>query len=164
MRLFTRHSRAIYSYILTLLLNQSDADEVYQETSIVLWEKFDDYQAGTNFQAWACRIAFFEVRNFRRKHKRSVPLSNEVIELVAEDTLSMAGHLDDRQQALEGCLGKLPVKDRELIRHRYYENLAPKEIAQRFRRSVYAVYRALNRIHDTLFRCIELSAAEEGQA
>ncbi len=33
---------------------------------MVLWERFDQFTPGTNFQAWARQIALNRVRNFRR--------------------------------------------------------------------------------------------------
>lgn len=53
-RLFGRHARQIYSYILTLIPHWVDAEDVFQETSTIIWEKFDQYKSGTNFRAWAC--------------------------------------------------------------------------------------------------------------
>jgi RNA polymerase sigma-70 factor (ECF subfamily) len=48
-QLFAQSSRRIYAYIRTLVPNQADAEDVFQETSKVLWEKFADYEIGTDF-------------------------------------------------------------------------------------------------------------------
>lgn len=159
--LFTREARGIYGYILSLVLSQADAEEIFQGTSLVLWEKFSEFEAGSNFYAWACRIAFFEVQNFRRR-KKPVPLSNEFIELMSQQTLEMTAELDDRQRALEGCLQKLPDRDRDVICRRYYDGWSPKQIAEQVQKSVYHVYRTLNRVHEQLFSCIERSVAKDG--
>ena len=54
--LFEQHSRAIYGHIRALVPNATDADEVFQETNLTLWQKFDQYRPDTDFRAWACRI------------------------------------------------------------------------------------------------------------
>ena len=41
LRLFLQNQRRLYAYILTLLPNRADADDVLQETSLVMWDKFD---------------------------------------------------------------------------------------------------------------------------
>src|SRR5205814_6679679 len=64
-RLMTRHERLVYGYILSLVPNWADADEILQETNIRLWEEFEKFQAGTNFAAWAIRVAHFQVLTWR---------------------------------------------------------------------------------------------------
>src|ERR1700761_39547 len=72
--LWTASSRQVYAYILMLLPHWADADEAFQETSRVLWEKFDQFEVGTDFTAWACRIAYFKVLDVRARRQRG-PLS-----------------------------------------------------------------------------------------
>ena len=37
--------------------NQSAAEDLLQETVTIMWEKFDQFEEGTNFAAWAIAIA-----------------------------------------------------------------------------------------------------------
>jgi RNA polymerase sigma-70 factor (ECF subfamily) len=71
---FTTHlmavQRRLYAYILTILPNLSDADDVLQDTNAVLLRKRTQFVAGTEFGAWACRVAYFEVLALRRKRQR----------------------------------------------------------------------------------------------
>ncbi len=160
-RLFTRDSRAIYSYILTLLLNQPDADEVYQETSSVMWEKFGQFEPGSNFYAWACRIAYYEVHNFRKRRRPQVPVSDRIIDLLAAETSALCDELLARQEALQDCLSKLKDDDRRLIERRYWSEQPVKTIAKVIDKPAHWVYRALSRIHDVLFRCVERNIQSE---
>ena len=64
-RLMTRHERLVYGYILSLVPNWADADEILQETNIRLWEEFEKFETGTNFAAWAVRVAHFQVLTWR---------------------------------------------------------------------------------------------------
>src|SRR5262249_11570774 len=43
LRLFLQNKRRLYAYVLTLLPNRADADDVLQEASLVLWDKFDEH-------------------------------------------------------------------------------------------------------------------------
>src|SRR3954447_17914627 len=85
LRLFLQHQRRLYAYVLTLLPNRADADDVLQEASLVMWDKFDDERPPEDFVAWGCRIAYFKVLDLRKKRQRSrVLFSQEMIERVAE--------------------------------------------------------------------------------
>src|ERR1700761_1535557 len=60
----------LYSYLLSLLRRRDDAEEVLQQTAQLLWEKFEHYHRGTEFRAWACRVAHFKALEFRQKSRR----------------------------------------------------------------------------------------------
>ncbi len=158
-RLFSREARRVYAFVLTLVLNHDDADEVFQNTSVVLWNKFASYTSGTNFFSWACRVAYLEVLNYRRSRRRLQGLSDEALEALAEEAQSLAEQHDVLSAALVECLEKLRPSDREMVDLRYYHRRTPKEIAQVHSRSVYSVYRSLSRIHNALHECIQRSSA-----
>jgi len=63
-QLLTAHQRSLYLYIITLLPNPADVDDVLQSTNMVLWSKADEFVPGTDFGAWARRVAHFEVLAF----------------------------------------------------------------------------------------------------
>ena len=85
LRQFLDNERRLYAYIVTLLANRADADDVLQETSMVMWDKFDDANPPRDFFAWGCRIAYFKVLDFRKKSGRSrVQFSQAMLERVAD--------------------------------------------------------------------------------
>ena len=47
------HTGQVLAYINALVLDWNDADDLFQETCLVLWQKFDEFRPGTNFLAWA---------------------------------------------------------------------------------------------------------------
>src|SRR3954453_5533910 len=71
LRLFLQNERRLYAYILTLLPRRADAEDVLQETSLVMWDKFDEQAPPTDFAAWGCRIAYFKVLDFFKRSQRS---------------------------------------------------------------------------------------------
>ena len=50
--LLTLHQGQLHGYILALVGNRADADDLFQSTSMVLWRKFDTFQPGSSFLAW----------------------------------------------------------------------------------------------------------------
>jgi RNA polymerase sigma-70 factor (ECF subfamily) len=158
--LMSRHSRRIYGYIRSQVLDVNDANDVFQDTTYCMWKKFSEFSAGTNFFAWGCRIAHLQVLKFRETHYRQFALSSEVLHLLAKESAERAGMFDEREAALGECVQKLSGRDRHLLEQRYYQEQKPGEIAQSQSRSVFAIYRSLTRIHGLLFRCIERSLSE----
>jgi RNA polymerase sigma-70 factor (ECF subfamily) len=137
-----------------LCANRSDAEDVLQDTSVILWEKFDTYTPGTSFQAWACRIAYYEAMSRRRSGRRIQYLSDSALTLLATDALSIMEKNDLDKEALADCLERLAETDRQLIEQKYFVQLNTMEIAERSSRSVHAIYRALTRVHGLLLRCM----------
>src|SRR5579859_5316350 len=132
MTLMTRHQRQIFSYIYALVPNRYDAEDLLQETSVVICEKFDDFEDGTDFVAWACQIAYWRIRYSRQKFARSkVVFNQEIVDALAQTAGPMAAELDSRHEALESCLKKLHARDRELVLTRYEPGCGVEEAARR---------------------------------
>jgi len=163
-RLFARHDRWLFSYLVTLLANSAHAEEVFQEVCVVLWREHEKFQLGTDFVKWASVIAHHQVQKFRRDRKRLGPqLSDEAVERLATTVVERADLFDLRRDALRGCLGKLPAKDRRLIKTCYTNGSDTFQMAaQRIGRPVNTVYKALNRIRRILHQCIDRTLAAEG--
>jgi RNA polymerase sigma-70 factor (ECF subfamily) len=160
--LYVRHERRVYAYLLTVLGNTADADDVLQQTGITLWKKFCEFPAGGDFLPWAIRTAYFTAKNYLRKHARSrVVFSQRMFEAVAEQAARQVSRPDNLHDALEECLRHLPEADRDLIRRRYEQELPVKHLAEGLDRSIHHVYRALARVHSSLFDCVSAKLATE---
>jgi RNA polymerase sigma-70 factor (ECF subfamily) len=160
--LFEQHGRAIYGHIRALVPNGTDADEVFQETNLTLWQKFDQYRRDTDFRAWACRIAYYKVLKLRDRQFRSPRLfSPQFLDLVSEELIVMSDVLDARTEALKLCRDKLDQQDRELLDRFHREGATAKDVAQWVGRNVHYVYRAVRRIHDALFDCIKTAISKD---
>ena len=155
-RLITKYERLVYGYILSLVPNWSDADEILQETNIRLWEEFDKFVPGTNFAAWATRVAHFQVLTWRKTMSRSrLVFDPHVIETLAQEPHWGDEGFDERQQALGECLSELPAHNRDLLRRCYAQGRKIKDVATRLNRSPAAVYKSLERIRSALHACVE---------
>jgi len=154
----------LYNYLYSLLRKATDAEEVLQETAKTCWEKFDRYQPGTEFRAWACRIAYYKALKYReRQNKAPLTFTDLFFNSVDEEAVVMADRLDVRIATLNNCVKKLPPPDRKLVRLRYAPGATTKSAAATTGRSIYFVYRALARIHQMLFECIEKNLSMEGK-
>jgi len=161
-KLFSQHSQRIYAFIVTLVLHRQDADEVFQNTSLILWKKFESFEQGSSFWAWACQIAYYEALKLRTKRAQSPVLSDEAMRAVAEDMVEGEEQSILRHDALINCLKRLNQDERNLINMRYHHNQRPKAIAELQKRSVHSVYRALTKVHGRLLRCVRRTMSSEG--
>jgi len=171
-RLLMENERRVFSYIRTLLGNSTDADDVLQEASMTMWDKFaefdqnvDESQLSKNFVAWSFKIAYFTAQNFRRSKGRSrVVFSNSMIEVIAEKNSQMTEQLEQRHQWLERCLQKLSQTDRDLLRLRYEHDASIESTAKESGRTKAAVYKALSRVRAALFECVNRGISLENQS
>ena len=132
------------------------SDDVLQETFLTVSAKADQYVEGTNFVAWACRIARFKVlEECKRSQKTSSALSSEVIEALCSTQCDKFGELrEDQLSALKECLTSLSPHAKRAIELRYTRAHKITEIAEILGWSVDSIYVVLSRARNTLQQCI----------
>ena len=162
MALWTANARAVFAYILTLEPNWIDAEDVLQETSVILWEKRQEFTVGSNFRAWACKIAHFKLLEHLRRKRTLTTADETMLDALGVAVDGRAEILEARFEALAHCVTKLSTQDRQLLEMRYSADGAIKRMAQRLGRNAIGLYRSLRRIHEKLFDCIQRRMSEEG--
>ncbi|HUG89832.1 MAG TPA: sigma-70 family RNA polymerase sigma factor [Planctomycetaceae bacterium] len=164
-QLFTRNQRRLFLYILSQVPHPVEAEEILQETNLVIWKKCDQFQPGTHFVAWARRIARLEVLKFLdRRQRERLRFRTELVETIAEEAAADAdpSFHEERRKALAACLGKLSPRDRRLIEQRYAPGTSGKTLAEQLGRPANSVYQSLGRIRRALLECISRRLAEAG--
>lgn len=163
LELLTRHDRALGVYVYSMVQDPHDADDILQQTKMLLWRCFDQFETGTNFLAWARKTAFHQVLTHRRQKKRATsPLSDEILELLHDEVSKLSDNAERRRDVLRSCVAKLPPAHRQLITLRYYEDMEIDSVAEHIRSTAGAVYRALSRIRMNLMTCMEKELKLEG--
>ena len=161
-QLMMKHQRRLFAYIYTLVPSRSDAEDILQETSLTICEKFKDFEIGTNFYSWACQIAYWKVKAARKKFATSKVLFNqEVMDVIAQTRGQMEEELDSRHYALGKCLNKLNERDRRMVLTRYESGKNVASAAHACGRTVQGAYKALNRIRKVLFDCVSFELTLE---
>lgn len=143
--------------------NQADAEELLQDTAALLWEKFDTYEEGTNFGAWAICVAKNKALEFLRSQQRARMIFDDKIYTSISRTAEIVS-LDavERFNALDTCLNQLVEQDRRLLVLRYQQNVAVKEIARMMGRSLNGLYQSYSRIIELLRSCAKRKLAQYG--
>ena len=145
----------LYSFLLLLVHNQSDAEDILQETASTMWEKFEEFEEGTNFGAWAVSIAHYKALEFMKKNKRSrMVFKEEYYEQIALQAQETPDDMTDRIQVMKQCLEKLSDKDKKLLAMRYKKNIPLKRISKMTGRSSSGICQSFSRIITLLRTCV----------
>ncbi len=148
---------------MSLLGNVDDAEEVVQESGLVLWEKFHEYRPGTDFVRWACQIARFHSLKLRARRFRGPKLfSNEFLAMFAAASEEKPrAELEARRQAILQCMQELKLTDQDLIARRYHKGASTRDVAAALNRSAQGTRRSLQRIREALARCVRRKLVRE---
>jgi RNA polymerase sigma-70 factor (ECF subfamily) len=176
---FVRCQDRVYGYVVTMLPNRHDAEDVFQQTSLILWRKWEEFDPASRqsssaapdqpgafsdeeFIAWACGIARYEVRNFLRRHGRErVTLSEQMLNELADVRLEVQPALQRRRGLLAECVEKLDFLAREMLQRCYAGREPIKTIARQFHTTPNAIHLRLRRIRRELLECVERGSSRE---
>ncbi len=160
LQLFVRHQGRIKGFIVSLMADFAGAEDVVQETFLVVQRKAGEFEAGSNFIAWAFQIARFQVMKAQAQQRRAADrFSDEVLEALAASA-PVEARDDSKLTALPGCLMKLAPQARRVVDLFYEHEHKPQEIARILSWTPAAVSVALSRARGFLRKCIEEQLAE----
>ncbi|HYG74532.1 MAG TPA: sigma-70 family RNA polymerase sigma factor [Planctomycetota bacterium] len=159
--LVRQHQAAVRAFIATYCPNWETVDDLAQQTFIWAYEHFDEYTPGTRFSAWLKAIARNKILAELEEKKRDSGRRQKYVDFVQ----AVSGQCEvkeaepedeqDLSSALRQCMEKLPSDLRELLKERYQDDVAVRELAQRVKKTEAALKVTLFRIRQMLKRCVE---------
>ncbi len=160
LRMYASIQTKLFAFILAVIHNRSDAEELFQETSVILWEQFAQYREEGSFAAWAIGIAKNKVLEYLRENQRSKKIFSDPFYLkIAELSEKAPDDISPRISALKSCLENLKESDRKLIAFRFHKKVTIKMLSQLTGRSTDSLYKTMARILYMLRGCIERKVA-----
>ena len=160
--LVREHQSGLLAFLLSLTGNLSDSEDLVQECIVVLWQKFDGFEAGSNFGAWARTTAFFLYRNQSRKaFKQTMTFDSSVLEQLAMEHNRIETQKPPRRHFLSECLGELAEADRELILSRYETGVTAQTLADQAGCKVKSIYNTMARIRQSLAECVRRKTSDD---
>ena len=160
-KLMTEHQGNLRAFIVSLMPGSSDVADVLQETNAVLWQKRARFEHGSNFLAWAFKIARYEVMHQRDRSKRDRRLvfSEKLVDALAEmEPLNETDH--EVMAALDACLEKLTHEQKQIVDARYTPGRSLEEQAELSGSTAGSLRVALHRIRGSLKNCVEMTLAK----
>ena len=164
-RLLAAHERRLSGYVVAMVPNWNDAEDIVQQTKLRLWEQFETYDRQKDFGTWACVIARYEVLAFRTRTVRSrVHFSQEFVDRVSSEVTQTVVELDARLALLEKCLKKLTEWQRDLLWRCCVAGDSTRKVAAQLGRKTESIRKALLRVRRKLYRCIEDARQKEAES
>ena len=152
-KLFLSHQPALQSFVLALVPDFVQAEDIVQETFLTVTRKAADFELDSNFLAWACSIAKFKVLEAARVADAGVTLSPDTIDALCVSEAAQPA--DPRVDLLEQCVDQLAPKARRVVELCYRDSHKPSEVARLISWSPSAVHVALSRARALLRKCLE---------
>jgi RNA polymerase sigma-70 factor, ECF subfamily len=154
-QLLTSYQRDIHVFVRSLVIDPDEAQEIVQDTNLVLWEKRAEFEAVKDVRAWIFRIARYKVLEHRAKRKRKcLCFSDTLIDQLALRAPQNAVVDNDLLHELRRCIAELSATDRKILNQRYSTLISCESIAKVAGRPIRWVYNTLNRIRQTLLDCV----------
>lgn len=150
-------------FCISILAGDQGAEDVIQEANRVILEKADEFEPGTNLQAWAFEIVRWQAMAYckRRQRENKLLFNTELIDSLLERSLQLDSRQAEQMGALTSCIEKLDDADRSVLRGRYWSEKTLAEFSQEIGRTVDALKRALFKIRKQLRACVRQTLAEQ---
>ena len=125
-----RHLDDLFRTAKRLTMNQTDAEDLVQETFMQAWKSFDHYEVGTNCRAWLYKILFNKFDHYRRKkytQAKYIQEADDLTFLSAAYSAPVPEYLTDTE--VIAALNKLPDHYRSVVLLADVQEFDYKEVA-----------------------------------
>ena len=155
----------VFKLAVRLTGNETDADDVVQDTYVRAFRGLRRFRGDAQFSTWLYRIASNCASSFtaRRSRQRCDSLSEagELIQTNPDQDPTLQAEASTLRQTIERALEQLPQRLRAVVVLKHLDDLSHREIAERLGISESATKVRLHRARNTLRRILPLSAEHE---
>jgi RNA polymerase sigma-70 factor (ECF subfamily) len=131
--LIDRYEKPLCAYIYRMLGDKDNCEDTLQETFLKAYKNINSFDAKKKFSSWIYRIAHNEAITHYRKHKPTIDLDNAPELASDEDNEKLIQKKLDHvkyNEILAEALATIPLKYKEVIIFRYYEDKSYEEISE----------------------------------
>ena len=124
------YSKDLYWVIRPIVKTHENADDVLQNTLIKVYKALPKFRFESKLFSWLYRIAVNESFTFLQQHKRKFTtqtLENTLLEDLQSDEYFTGNEI---MIALEKAVSKLPPKQQEIFRLKYFNKLKYEEMSE----------------------------------
>ena len=157
----TQCQQRLYGYIFRRMANRDRAMEVLQQTNLVLCRKADDFEPGTNFNAWSATVAHYQILSYRKTQARDRLVFTDEVFAVVDERDNECEIREGVLTHLRHCLEAMSSDNQVFIKLRYEDGLSMKQIAAEVGKTVGAIRVKLHRLRRSLRDCVQKRLQEE---
>jgi RNA polymerase sigma-70 factor len=149
----------LMTYLRAVVRDTSVADDLFQETMLITWQKLDEYDRSRPFGPWLRGIAAkLVMAHFRKAKSDAMAFEDETLEYLSQQLQHICQRPGDtwneKVAALTHCIEALSDHHRQAIQLRYFEQTPASQIAVVSNTSVETVKKRLQRARAELLECL----------
>ena len=152
-----KEKNSFFAFAWSIVRDAHKAEDVYQEMTIKALNFTDGFNNDIHLKSW-CRTVIRNrcIDDIRKETNRRNILEKSVIDLIEADLDSRDMEKENQTiDDLRDCIGGLTAKSQEIIRMRYFQSMQAKKVAEVLQKKPETVYKALQRIYQSLRTCVE---------
>jgi RNA polymerase sigma factor (sigma-70 family) len=156
-RLYHAHRTMLEAAVRSIVHDPIRAEEACANLMVTLIHSGDTYDESRPFPPWARTIAYrIAADALKQQAREAYCLEQLAVEraLAPIDDMGPESKLDREAEALHRCLARLPAKHRQLIEHRFWNDLEYPRIAPLMGKSVAALQVMFGRLRRVLGKCV----------
>ena len=131
--LVERHQNRVFQFVLALLRNRQDAEDVAQETFVGAFRKLNSFEGRSSFFTWLRRLAYnASIDHLRKQKSRKSDLSTpDVSSLAASQNENPVNQIEEREtiDAVRSAIDQLSEDQRSIVCMRDIDGMDYSEIA-----------------------------------
>ena len=155
---YSEYYQKVVFYINKKISNPFDAEDLASEIFLYCYSHYDDYDPQKSaLSTWLYLIVNSRIKNHYRDAKTYVDLES-LVGVLSDDTIDMDAciYLQQMKQQLETAMNRLPDRQRQIVKMRYFEEKSNAEVAAALGMTQINVRVQLSRALDILEKYVEL--------
>jgi RNA polymerase sigma-70 factor, ECF subfamily len=155
LRYYAECEGSLRTFIRSMLQSREDVSEVLQETTLLLWDKFSEFDQSRDFKNWAFGVARMKALALLRDRRRDRHIfDDDLVTRLADESIALESRHLCHREAISNCLEKLPAHQREMVLAAYTKGTRMDELAKQRMQTPMALYKLLQRIRLLLLQCV----------
>jgi RNA polymerase sigma-70 factor (ECF subfamily) len=123
------HHRAVYGMAYRFMNDHGAADDVVQDSFVKAFHAIGSFRGDSSFKSWLLRIAMNTAKNALRARGRKESVDIDELEIGSEHTDFRKLEQLQTAELLKTCVEKLPLRQRQALELRIYEDMSFQEVA-----------------------------------
>lgn len=153
------HADMLMAFIRSTVWDASAAEDIFQETMVVAWRRFMDYDPARPLARWLRGIARKLILSYLSKLKRNPVYCIEDVLDVLEERMAHVDRLpgdawSDKVEALAFCMDQLPEDMQQCVRLFYQDEKKTDQIASALETTREVIKKRLQRARSRLADCL----------